>query len=138
MATIPPGPHPITLKITYSDDLKVQHQLLVNSSVDFKTKQSQSARAGNGDGSLFATIIAGINNNIMFFVIIVAVIILAIFLIKKRKSKSKKTKFNSSSEMESFLDDISSTNANTSEDLLNEELKRNKITGKKGGIGGNK
>ena len=116
MATITPGPHPITLKITYSDDLKVQHQLLVNSSVDFKTKQSQSARAGNSDGGYLA-LIAGIINNIMFFVIIVAVIILVIFLIKKRKSKSKKTKFTSSSEMESFLDDVSSTNANTSEDL---------------------
>jgi hypothetical protein len=136
MATIPPGPHPITLKITYSDDLKVPHQLLVNSSVDFKTKQSQSARTGNSDGGLFAALIAGITNNIMFFVIIVAVIILVIFLIKKRKSKSEKTKFTSSSEMESFLDDVSSTNANTNEDLLNEELKRNKVTGKKGGSGG--
>jgi hypothetical protein len=138
MATIPPGPHPITLKITYSDDLKVQHQLLVNSSVDFKTKQSQSARAGNSDGSLFGAIIASIVNNMVFFVIIVAVIILVIFLIKKRKSTSKKTKFNSSSEMESFLDDVSSTNTNTSEDFLNEELKRNKVTGKKGVSGGNR
>jgi hypothetical protein len=138
LATIPPGPHPITLKITYSDDLKIPHQLLVNSSVDLKTKQSQSNRAGNSDGGLFGFIIAGINNNMMFVIIVAAVIILAMVLIKKRKSKSKKTKFNSSSDMESFLDDISSTNANANKDLLNEELKRNEIADNKRGSGGNK
>ena len=69
MAEIPPGTHPITLNITYSDDLKIPHQLLVNSSVDFKTKQSQSSRTGSNNSGLFGSVITTIINNIMFVII---------------------------------------------------------------------
>ena len=64
------------------------------------------------------------------------IIIIAIVFMKKRKSKSSSTKFKNIEDMDSFLDDISSRNADINKDLLNEELKRNKIVGKKEGMGG--
>lgn len=119
MAVIQTGPHPITLKITYSDDLKIPHELLVNSSVDFEPTQSQSSSGAGGGGGLFGFGSANSSGNKMVFIVIIAAVIaaIAIFLVRRRRSKSKVTKLQSSKDVDLFLNDIpSSTKTTTAAD----------------------
>lgn len=119
MAVIQPGPHPITLKITYSDDLKIPHELLVNSSVDFEPTQSQSSSGAGGGGGLFGFGSDNSSGNKMVFIVIIAAVIaaIAIFLVRRRRSKSKVTKLQSSKDVDLFLNDIpSSTKTTTAAD----------------------
>ena len=53
ISTIKAGLYPIIFKITYSDDLKIHHELLLNSSVDFEPSQFQQNNAGWNSSGLF-------------------------------------------------------------------------------------
>ena len=55
--------YPIALKITYSDDLKILHQLVVNSSIDYQSSQSQTKGGSHGDGGLFGFKIGNVSGN---------------------------------------------------------------------------
>jgi hypothetical protein len=99
MSTIQPGIYPITLKITYSDDLKISHVLLVNSSVDFEPKHAQSSNGAGGSGG-------GLSG--FGILVIAAIVAVIVFLfVRRRRSKSKRTKLQSSKDVDPFLDDVS-------------------------------
>ncbi len=122
MAIMPPGNHLIPLKITYSDDLKIPHELLVNSSVDFEPKQPLSSSTGSGGNGLFGLGSANSGGNNMMVIEIILIIVTAAviyFLVRKRKSKLNAAKFQNSKDMDIFLNDISSsTNTNVDKDIL--------------------
>ena len=117
MATIKSGIYPIALKITYSDDLKIPHQLIVNSSIDYQPSQSQTKGGSHGDGGLFGIKIGNISGNISSANCIIAIIALAIILFirkRKRKAKSQVSTIENSKDMELFLDDISTSPSSSS------------------------
>ncbi|MGN6347581.1 MAG: hypothetical protein ACTHME_07760, partial [Candidatus Nitrosocosmicus sp.] len=122
------GAHPIIFKVAYSDDLKNVHQLLINSSVEFKSKPVRSSNSGN-DNTLFGFIPASLLNNMMFWfviVIIVVIIVITVLLRRKRKSKSGIIDLQNKNDMESFLADISptTTSLNSSDNLENDKLQK--------------
>jgi hypothetical protein len=114
LSTIKSGTYPIALKITYSDDLKILHQLVVNSSIDYQSSQSQTKGGSHGGGGLFGFKIGNISGNIIVPMAIIAIIALAIILfIRKRRrrrgTKSQVSTIENSKDMELFLDDISTS-----------------------------
>ena len=113
MSTIQPGIYPITLKITYSDDLKISHVLLVNSSVDFEPKHAQSSNGAGGSGG-------GLSGFGIFVIAAIAAVIVFLF-VRRRRSKSKRTKLQSSKDVDPFLDDVSPAPA---EKDLSRDLKK--------------
>ncbi|MRN40614.1 MAG: hypothetical protein FIO02_06175 [Nitrosopumilales archaeon] len=113
LSTIQPGIYPITLKITYSDDLKISHVLLVNSSVDFEPKHAQSSNGAGGSGG-------GLSGFGIFVIAAIAAVIVFLF-VRRRRSKSKRTKLQSSKDVDPFLDDVSPTPA---EKDLSRDLKK--------------
>ncbi|MGB6674667.1 MAG: hypothetical protein WBE34_19745, partial [Candidatus Nitrosopolaris sp.] len=114
MSTIQPGIYPITLKITYSDDLKISHVLLVNSSVDFEPKHAQSSSGAGGSGG-------GLSGfGVVIIVAAIAAVIVFLF-VRRRRSKSKRTKLQSSKDVDPFLDDVSPAPA---EKDLSRDLKK--------------
>ncbi|MRN68864.1 MAG: hypothetical protein FIO04_04100 [Nitrosopumilales archaeon] len=113
LSTIQPGIYPITLKITYSDDLKIPHVLLVNSSVDFEPKHAQSSNGAGGSGG-------GLSGFGIFVIAAIAAVIVFLF-VRRRRSKSKRTKLQSSKDVDPFLDDLSRAPA---EKDLSRDLKK--------------
>jgi hypothetical protein len=113
LSTIHPGIYPITLKITYSDDLKISHVLLVNSSVDFEPKHAQSSNGAGGSGG-------GLSGFGIFVIAAIAAVIVFL-LVRRRRSKSKRTKLQSSKDVDPFLDDVSPAPA---EKDLSRDLKK--------------
>src|SRR6476646_4064270 len=110
ISTIKAGLYPIIFKITYSDDLKIHYELLLNSSVDFEPSQFQQNNAGGNSSGLFGF---GISNSfgkmiIPITIVIVIVIVIAVFLVRKRRSKVHLARLQKSKDMEDFLDDFSS------------------------------
>jgi hypothetical protein len=99
LSTIQPGIYPITLKITYSDDLKISHVLLVNSSVDFEPKHAQSSNGAGGSGGALSG----------FGIIVIAAVagVIIFLFVRRRRSKSKRTKLQSSKDVDPFLSDVS-------------------------------
>jgi hypothetical protein len=113
LSRIQPGIYPITLKITYSDDLKISHVLLVNSSVDFEPKHAQSSNGAGGSGGALSG----------FGIIVIAAIaaVIVFLFVRRRRSKSKRTKLQSSKDVDPFLGDVSPAPA---EKDLSRDLKK--------------
>jgi hypothetical protein len=115
LATIKPGIHPIALKITYSDDLKIPHQLIVNSSIDYQPSQSQTKGGGSHGGiGLFGFKIGNMISFPAIIVIIAIVVILLLLFVRRirsrrsrKRSKSQVSTIEDGKDMELFLDDIS-------------------------------
>ncbi len=111
MAAITPGVHIVPLKVVYSDDLKVSHTLILNTSIDYQPSQFQpKANPNAGSVALLGIKIGKSVADILFIAIPVIIIaIVAIIFLKKRKSKKGTGGSQNSKDMELFLDDISAT-----------------------------
>jgi len=118
MSTIQPGIYPITLKITYSDDLKIAHVLLVNSSVNFEPKHAPSSSGGGSSGGLIGFGTA--SSNVIVIIAAIAAVIIFV-LVRRRRSKSKRTKLQSSKDVDPFIDDLSAAPADKD---LSRDLKK--------------
>ncbi len=118
MTTIQPGIYPITLKITYSDDLKIAHVLLVNSSVNFEPKHAPSSSGGGSSGGLIGFGTA--SSNVIVIIAAIAAVIIFV-LVRRRRSKSKRTKLQSSKDVDPFIDDLSAAPADKD---LSRDLKK--------------
>jgi hypothetical protein len=133
------GTYPVMFKFAYSDDLKNSHQLLVNNSVDLKQKSVRSTNSGN-DNTIFGFIPGSLSNNMSLFIIAIVsiVVIIVVIILRKRRSKSKDIRLQSRNDMDSFLTDFSTYDANTStnnleKDHLQKELSDNQIREKQKG-----
>jgi len=109
MAAITPGVHIVPLKVVYSDDLKVSHTLILNTSIDYQPSQFQPKTNPNaGSVTLLGIKIGKSVANILFIAIpVIIIVIVAIIFLKKRKSKNGTGGSQNSKDMELFLDDIS-------------------------------
>jgi hypothetical protein len=96
----PRGLYPISIRVTYTDNLRNIHELILNGTVDYTPKSTVSTTElggifGSGELSFF----------IMLVVIILAIIsILAIIVIRKRKNE-KRNSFNRNNEDVELFDD---------------------------------
>jgi hypothetical protein len=118
MTTIQPGIYPITLKITYSDDLKIAHVLLVNSSVNFEPKHAPSSSGGGSSGGLIG--LGTASSSVIVIIAAIAAVIIFVF-VRRRRSKSKRTKLQGSKDMDPFIDDLSAAPADKD---LSRDLKK--------------
>lgn len=82
---LPSGIYPITLKISFKDNLRNDHTVILNDSLAFKAIAKEK---GNNGQSIF-----GINYNLfMFLLIILAGVILTVILIRRRRKKKLQKK----------------------------------------------
>jgi hypothetical protein len=77
------GSHPVSLKITYSDDLKNSHQITINSSLQVNPQQPHTRGAHRSENSVF-----GIPFPVLL-IAIVAIIALIVIRIIRRRQKSR-------------------------------------------------
>ena len=104
--TLKPGINPISLKITYADDVKKFHEIVVNGKVNFEARQNPVDAERASRGSQFGTI----QNPIILIAVAVAVAAGSAVAVKKykksRDSKSKTTDHaKSENDMEAMLDE---------------------------------
>ena len=86
------GDYPVSLNVTYSDNLRMVHDLLLNDTVAFEGRPSTS---GNNDGNsasafTFASGFSGIFP--LVIIIIIIAIIVGVFLIRRRNKRNKEEK----------------------------------------------
>ena len=89
-----PGQYPISLRITYSDDLRVNHALIINSSVDVTKPRQRSGDNGNQNQGFLGILIGkqnslqigGISLPIPLIPIIVAAAVVLLILRRRRRS----------------------------------------------------
>jgi hypothetical protein len=105
--TIMPGTHKVSFKVTYADDLKHVHELIVNGTVNAQQPTSSAnARQGSGFGSTF-----GLRGGMMMFIYLpvtgVSAVVATVFVMKKRNSSKNKIQKNNKKDVdiESLLDD---------------------------------
>jgi hypothetical protein len=96
----PRGMYPISIRVTYTDNLRYIHELILNGTVNYTPKSTVSTTElggilGSGELSFF----------IILVIIILAIIsILAIIVIRKRKNEKRKS-FNRNNEDVELFDD---------------------------------
>ena len=89
-----PGKYPISLRITYSDDLRADHALIINSSVDLTRPRQRSGDNGDQNQGFLGILIGkqnslqigGISLPIPLLLIIVAVALALLILRRRRRS----------------------------------------------------
>ena len=112
-----PGVYPVSFKVTYSDDLRNSHEVVINKSLTFKPPQRHITNEGSGFLGLFgggSSTRSGAGQQpsmlgirLPMLIIIIAVIIaIAIFFILRRKRRERKPIYEKSdSDIERFIDD---------------------------------
>jgi hypothetical protein len=110
------GVYLVSLKITYNDDLRVPHELIVNKKVNLELKQKPPGTEAQNLGFIFGTD-QGLKSLIIITIIAIAAIIIALVFIikriqKKRRLKSRLDELSGSRNMDLF----SSKNSITSND----------------------
>lgn len=87
-----PGSYPISLRITYSDDLRIDHALIINSSVDL-TRSRQRSGDNDDQNQGFLGILIGKQNSIKMggimlpipLLLLIVAIALALLILRRRK-----------------------------------------------------
>ncbi|KAA2283570.1 COG1361 S-layer family protein [Candidatus Nitrosocosmicus agrestis] len=97
---LPSGDYPVTLKISFKDNLRNDHTIILNDSLTYK---ANTQKKENNNQSIF-----GISYNLFILLIILLVgILLAIFLIRGRKRQRKKSKDSTTNDLDSERDNNS-------------------------------
>jgi hypothetical protein len=91
---LPAGNYPINLNVTYSDNLRMVHELLLNDTVVYEGQQQSSAANNNDSNSASFTFLNGFSGILPMVIIIVIAIIVALFLIRRRTKKREEKKAN--------------------------------------------
>ena len=108
------GKYLTNLKIIYKDDLRTEHDLILNETVDYKPVEGdQTNKSDNSSSSIFGFTISNFVTTIivifLFFSLIVIAIIFILFTVKKRKNKKSKLyeslKNQDNNNMKDFLGD---------------------------------
>ena len=87
---LPAGNYPVSLNVTYSDNLRMVHELLLNDTVVYEGQVSASNNNdSNSDAFTFANGFSGI---FPMVIIIIIVIIIVLFLIRRRNKRRKEEK----------------------------------------------
>ena len=129
MARMPPGMYPVTLKITYSDDLKIPHQLILNNMVNFQpARQPGNSEHLNFFGFDIQAISGGTGNNFLIIAIVAAIAIVTLYIIIiVRRSKARKLRTSQEEIVkEPFLDDFSSSSSSSIEEGISDDARKKK------------
>jgi hypothetical protein len=125
IAAISSGIYPVTLKITYSDDLKIRHQLILNDMVNFLFFGQPGSRSGYNNFFGF-----GIDDKIIVIATIVgaAIAIVTLYIVMRKRSRSRKLESSNKEKIaDPFLDGISSSSS-VDEDIFDDVEKKEKTT----------
>jgi hypothetical protein len=114
-----PGTYPVSLKITYNDDLRNSHQIILNSSVELSKPKQRFGDNENQDRSILGLLVGkqyslkiGQFSLPIPIIIIIAIICLLMLIILKRRSNVAKIYASSrlSKEDNFFLDEKNNSN----------------------------
>lgn len=90
---LPAGNYPINLNVTYSDNLRMVHELLLNDTVVYEGQQSSAANNNDSNSASF-TFLNGLSGILPMVIVIVIAIIVVLFLIRRRTKKREEKKAN--------------------------------------------
>jgi hypothetical protein len=90
---LPAGNYPINLNVTYSDNLRMVHELLLNDTVVYEGQQSSAANNNDSNSASF-TFLNGFLGILPMVIVIVIAIIVVLFLIRRRTKKREEKKAN--------------------------------------------
>lgn len=119
-----PGKYPVSLKVTYSDDLRVNHELTINDSVDVVSRrQRQDSNSGGEQGIIgllagkrYSLQLGSLLIPIPILVIIIAILLSALIVLKRRRTRTNAAKLYATSKSKEgtfFLDEKENKNDGT-------------------------
>ena len=88
---LPAGSYPVILNVTYSDNLRMVHELLLNDTVVYEGQPSTSGNNDGNNASAF-TFANGFSGIFPMVIIIIIAIIVGLFLIRRRNKRKKEEK----------------------------------------------
>jgi hypothetical protein len=107
-----PGKYPVSLKITYSDDLRANHELVINDTVDFSQRGGRNRGNSNNDegimgimlGDSYSLKFGGFSIPLLIIIIIIVILLIALRIYRRRnRSKSVSTYVTARSKDEKFF-----------------------------------
>jgi hypothetical protein len=87
---LPAGNYPVSLNVTYSDNLRMVHELLLNDSVAYEGQPSASSNSDSNNAAF--TFTNGFSSIVPMVIIIIIAIVVGLFLIRRRIKKKKEGK----------------------------------------------
>jgi len=87
---LPAGNYPVSLNVTYSDNLRMVHELLLNDTVVYEGQPSASSNSNSNNAAF--TIENGFSSIFPMVIIIIVVIAIGLFLIRRRIKRKKERK----------------------------------------------
>jgi hypothetical protein len=80
------GAYPVSIRVTYSDTLRNTHELILNGTVNYTPKSTNSS---SGSGGFLGS--SELSNSIVPLIIALAIISIAVIFIRRRQSRNRKT-----------------------------------------------
>jgi hypothetical protein len=87
---LPAGNYPVSLNVTYSDNLRMVHELLLNDTVVYEGQPSASSNSNSNNAAF--TLENGFSSIFPIVIIIIVVIAIGLFLIRRRIKRKKEGK----------------------------------------------
>jgi hypothetical protein len=87
---LPAGNYPVSLNVTYSDNLRMVHELLLNDTVVYEGQSSASSDSNSNNAAF--TLENGFSSIFPMVIIIIVVIAIGLFLIRRRIKRKKEGK----------------------------------------------
>jgi hypothetical protein len=116
-SNLPAGNYPVSLNVTYSDNLRLVHELLLNDTVVYEGQPSTSSNDDSNNASAF-TFANGFSGIFPMVIIIIIAIIVGLLLIRrKNKRKKEETRINVKTTTASHPSDSNTTTEATDQDL---------------------
>ena len=84
---LPAGDYPVSLNVTYSDNLRMVHELLLNDTVVYEGQPSTSSNNDGNNGAF--TFVNGFSGIFPMVIIIIIVIIVGLLLIRRRNKRKR-------------------------------------------------
>ena len=100
------GAYPVGIRVTYSDTLRNTHELVLNGTVNYAPKSTNSS---SGSGGFLGS--SELSNTIVPLVIALAIISIIVIFIRRRQSRNRKTISSSGKDPELFDDTFSSSDS---------------------------
>lgn len=97
------GAYPVSIRVTYSDTLRNTHEIVLNGTVNYTPKSTNSS---SGSGGFLGS--SELSNTIVPLVITLAIISIIVILIRRRQSRNRKTISSNGKDPELFDDTFSS------------------------------
>ena len=111
---LPSGDYPVSLNVTYSDNLRMVHELLLNDTVVYEGQPSTSSNNDSNNDAL--AFVNGFSGIFPVVIIVIIVIIVGLFLIRRRHKRKKGEKLSTKITSSGRHSDSNSVSEVTDED----------------------